>query len=102
MDIEPEEVEDGEELYELLPNGETSDVSSEAEENSEMPYYTGSNASSCHTENTQNPQRSIIEDIRSVPITSSSLFSVILSSADVNGLFTCLFSRTERVHLVLV
>lgn len=71
MDIEPEEVEDGEELYELLPNGETSDVSSEAEENSEMPDYTDSNAASWHTENTQNPQRSIIEDIRSVLITSS-------------------------------
>ncbi|XP_056911618.1 uncharacterized protein wu:fj29h11 isoform X2 [Takifugu flavidus] len=64
MDIEPEEVEDGEELYELLPNGETSDVSSEAEEKSEMPDYTDSNAASWHTENAQNPQRSIIEDIR--------------------------------------
>lgn len=66
MDIEPEEVEDGEELCELLPNGETSGVSSEAEENSEMPDY-----ASWHTENTQNLQRAIIEDIRSVHITSA-------------------------------
>lgn len=69
-DLEPTEEEEGEELYELLPNGETSDVSSDANEKSEMPDCKGSNAASWQTENTLNLQRSIIEDIRSVLITS--------------------------------
>lgn len=68
MDIEPEEGEDGEEL---LSNGQTSGVSSKAKEKSEMPGCTDSCAASLHTENTQNLQRSIIEDIRSVLYMSS-------------------------------
>lgn len=68
MDVEPEEGEDGEEL---LPNGETSDVGSEAKEKSEMPDCTDSYAATLHTENTQNLQKSIIEDIRSVLYMSS-------------------------------
>lgn len=68
MDFEPEEGEDGEEL---LPNEETSGVSSKAQEKSEMSDCTDSYAASLHTENTQNLQRSIIEDIRSVVYMSS-------------------------------
>lgn len=69
-DFEPTEEEEGEELYELLPNGETSDVSSEAEEKSEMPDCEDGNAASWQTETTLNLQRSIIEDIRSGLIVS--------------------------------
>lgn len=73
--IEHEEGEDGEELYELVPNGEASDVSSEAEEKSEMPDCKDTNAASWQTEAAPNFQRSIIEDIRSALIISS--FTII-------------------------
>ncbi|CAG14733.1 unnamed protein product, partial [Tetraodon nigroviridis] len=63
-DLKPMAEEEEDELYELLPNGETSDVSSEAEEKSEMAECEDSNAASCQTEDTLNFQRSIIEDIR--------------------------------------
>lgn len=69
-DLKPMAEEEEDELYELLPNGETSDVSSEAEEKSEMAECEDSNAASCQTEDTLNFQRSIIEDIRSVLIRS--------------------------------
>lgn len=69
-DLEPMEEEGGEELYELLPNGEMSDVSSETEEKSETVDCKDSNAANCQTENTLHFQRSIIEDIRSVLIRS--------------------------------
>lgn len=53
-----------------LPNGETSDISSEAEEaqsmekESEMPGFKEDDAASCSSEATLDLQRSIIEDIR--------------------------------------
>lgn len=74
-DIEIEEEEDEEELYELasLPNGVTSDVSSEAEggqgdEQSEMSDANEQDAASSCSETTLDPQRAIIEDIRFVLI----------------------------------
>lgn len=70
QDINPTEEEDGEALYELLPNGDLSDTSGEAEKKSEMPDCKDSNAASWSTEDTLNLQRSIIEDIRSVLIMS--------------------------------
>lgn len=67
-----EDEEEEEELYELtsLPNGETSDISSEAEEaqsmekESEMPGFKEDDTASCTSEATLDLQRSIIEDIR--------------------------------------
>lgn len=70
QDVNPTEEEDGEALYELLPNGDMSDISSDAKEKSEMPDCKDSNAASWRTEDTLNLQRSIIEDIRSVLIMS--------------------------------
>ncbi|XP_039991364.1 protein NO VEIN isoform X3 [Xiphias gladius] len=71
QDIEVEEEEDEEELFELasLPNGETSDVSIEAEggqdeEQSEMSDSNEKDAASCQSETTLALQRVIIEDIR--------------------------------------
>lgn len=66
------EDEEEEELYELtsLPNGETSDIGSEAEEaqsmekESEMPGFKEDNTATCTSEATLDRQRSIIEDIR--------------------------------------
>lgn len=68
-DVEVEEVEDEEELYEFasLPNGETSDVSSEAEGGQDDEQSEMSNHASCQSETTLDLQRSIIEDIRFVP-----------------------------------
>ncbi|XP_041818606.1 protein NO VEIN isoform X2 [Chelmon rostratus] len=70
-DVEVEEGEDEEELYELtsLPNGATSDVSSEAEggQGEEQPEMSDSDekyASSSQSETTLVVQRAIIEDIR--------------------------------------
>lgn len=55
-------------MFELLPNGEMSDVSSEAEDKSEMPDGKDSNSASWQIDNTLNLQRSLIEDIRLVLI----------------------------------
>ncbi|KAM8729268.1 uncharacterized protein AB9X84_026582 isoform 1-T2 [Acanthopagrus schlegelii] len=70
-EVEVDEGEDEEELYELtsLPNGETSDISSEAEggqaeEQSEMSDSNEKDAASCQSETTLDFQRAIIEDIR--------------------------------------
>ncbi|XP_073345224.1 uncharacterized protein [Pagrus major] len=70
-DVEVDEGEDEEELYELasLPNGETSDISSEAEggqgeEQSEMSDSNEKDVASCQSETTLDFQRAIIEDIR--------------------------------------
>ncbi|XP_018534128.2 uncharacterized protein wu:fj29h11 [Lates calcarifer] len=70
-DMEVEEDEDEEELFELtsLPNGETSDVSIEAEggqddEQSETSDSSEKDAASCQSETTFDLQRDIIEDIR--------------------------------------
>nr|XP_046232573.1 protein NO VEIN isoform X2 [Scatophagus argus] len=70
-DVEVEEGEDEEELYELasLHNGEISDVSSDAEggqakEQSEMSDSNETDAVSCQSETTSDLQRVIIEDIR--------------------------------------
>ncbi|XP_076616737.1 uncharacterized protein LOC143339417 isoform X1 [Chaetodon auriga] len=70
-ELEVEEGEDEEELYELtsLPNGATSDVSSEVEggqgeEQSEMSDSDEKDASSCQSETTLDLQRAVIEDIR--------------------------------------
>ncbi|XP_029311722.1 uncharacterized protein LOC115024372 isoform X2 [Cottoperca gobio] len=62
QDVEVEEGEDEEELYELasLPNGETSDISSEAEGGLDEQ----NDASRCQSATTLNPHRAIIEDIR--------------------------------------
>ncbi|XP_034425939.1 protein NO VEIN isoform X1 [Hippoglossus hippoglossus] len=69
--VEVEEDEDEEELFEFasVPNGETSDVSTEAErvqdkENSEMSDSNENDADGCQSETTLSPQRTIIEDIR--------------------------------------
>lgn len=64
-----EEVEDGEELYELasLPNGETADVSSEEDQDEdqlEKPDTDVTDADSCQPETEFNSQKAIIEDIR--------------------------------------
>ncbi|XP_044034429.1 protein NO VEIN isoform X2 [Siniperca chuatsi] len=71
QDVEVEEGEDEEELYELasLPNGETSEVSSEAEggqdeERTEMSDSNEKDAASRQSETTVDLQRVIIEDIR--------------------------------------
>ncbi|XP_031146992.1 protein NO VEIN isoform X1 [Sander lucioperca] len=70
-DVVVEDVEDEEELYELasMPNGETSDVSSEAEgspdeERSEMSDSDEMDAASCQSTTTLGLQKAIIEDIR--------------------------------------
>ncbi|XP_035522155.1 protein NO VEIN isoform X1 [Morone saxatilis] len=70
-DVVIEEGEDEEELYEFapLPNGETSDVSSEAEggqgdEQSELSDSNENDAASCQPETTLDLRRAIIEDIR--------------------------------------
>lgn len=60
-DVEVEEGEDGEDLDQVLPNGEASDVGSGAEEESETLGREDGGAA----ENLPSPQRSIIEDIRS-------------------------------------
>lgn len=68
--VEVEDEDEEEELYELtsLPNGETSEISSEAEETqsmekgSDMPGFKEDDTAS--SEATFNLQRSIIEDIR--------------------------------------
>ncbi|XP_053269146.1 uncharacterized protein wu:fj29h11 [Pleuronectes platessa] len=69
QDVEVEE--DEEELFEFasVPNGETSDVSAEAErvqdkENSEMSDSNENDADVCQSETMLSPQRTIIEDIR--------------------------------------
>uniref|UniRef100_A0A673AIR0 Wu:fj29h11 n=1 Tax=Sphaeramia orbicularis TaxID=375764 RepID=A0A673AIR0_9TELE len=71
QEVEIEEEMDEEELYELasLSNGETSDISSEAEksqeeEQAEMPNANENDAADHQTENTLEPQRAVIEDIR--------------------------------------
>ncbi|XP_040922726.1 protein NO VEIN isoform X2 [Toxotes jaculatrix] len=71
QDIEVEEEEDEEELFELtsLPNGETSDVSIEAEggqdeDQSEMSDSNEQDDASCQSETGLDPQRAIIENIR--------------------------------------
>lgn len=76
-DVVVEDVEDEEELYELasMPNGETSDVSSEAEgspdeERSEMSDSDEMDAASCQSTTTLGLQKAIIEDIRFVLILS--------------------------------
>lgn len=83
QDIEVEEEEDEEELFELasLPNGETSDVSIEAEggqdeEQSEMSDSNEKDAASCQSETTLALQRVIIEDIRFVLIHHLYLYSL--------------------------
>ncbi|KAF1374253.1 hypothetical protein PFLUV_G00248000 [Perca fluviatilis] len=70
-DVVVEDIEDEEELYELssMPNGETSDVSSEAEgspdeEQSEMSDSDEMDAASCQSTTTLGFQKAIIEDIR--------------------------------------
>ncbi|XP_008291034.1 uncharacterized protein LOC103365383 isoform X2 [Stegastes partitus] len=71
QDVEIEEEEDDEELYELtsLPNGETSEVSSEAEEGQveeqlEKSDTDDKDAASCQSETASHFQKAIIEDIR--------------------------------------
>ncbi|KAM3591779.1 uncharacterized protein V6R79_007248 [Siganus canaliculatus] len=70
-DVEVEEEEDDEELYELapVPNGGTSDISSEAEggqdeEKSELSDSNEDVADNCQSETPVDLQRAIIEDIR--------------------------------------
>nr|XP_019938379.1 PREDICTED: uncharacterized protein LOC109626689 [Paralichthys olivaceus] len=70
QDVEVED-EDEEELFEFapVPQGETSDVSTEAEggqdkENSEMSDSNENDADGCKSEPALSPQRTIIEDIR--------------------------------------
>lgn len=72
---EAEEEEDEEELYEFasLPNGETSDVSSEAEggqggQQSELSDSNENETASCQSETTLDLHRALIEEIRFVPI----------------------------------
>ncbi|XP_047465584.1 protein NO VEIN isoform X3 [Mugil cephalus] len=71
QDVETEEKEDDEELFELasFPNGETSDISSEAEggqveELLEKSDSDEKDAASCHSEATVHFQKALIEDIR--------------------------------------
>lgn len=69
-DVVVEDEDDEEELYELssLPNGATSNTSSEAdagEEKSDNEY--DSDASCSQSETSVDPQRAVIEDIRLVP-----------------------------------
>lgn len=83
-----------------LPNGETSDVSSEAEggqgeAESEIPDTEQNDLADCQSETTMDPQRSIIEDIRFVP----SFHSVILAMHCLPLIYTfflLLFSLPDR------
>lgn len=70
-----EEEEDGEELYEFasVPNGETSDVSSEveggqSEEQSELSDSNENDTAVCQSETTLDLHRALIEEIRFVII----------------------------------
>lgn len=91
-----------------LPNGETSDVSSEAEggqgeEQSEMPDSKEKDAASSQSETTLDLQRSIIEDIRFVLIMSPFTIPCATPIADLYFLLaTLFFSLTGRVSLVSV
>ena len=87
-EVEVDEGEDEEELYELtsLPNGETSDISSEAEggqaeEQSEMSDSNEKDAASCQSETTLDFQRAIIEDIRFVFMMSAFIVTHSVSTA---------------------
>lgn len=89
-DVVVEEGEDEEELYELtsLPNGETSDISSEAEggqdeEQSEMSDSDEKDAASCLSAATLDFHRALIEDIRFVFIISSFTIICIIKYHDI-------------------
>lgn len=77
---------EGDDPDQLLPNGEASDVSSEAEEESETPGCEDGGA-----ENLPSLQRSIIEDIRSGLIPP-----VSRSWSGLTGPLCCLFPRQEE------
>lgn len=98
-DVEIEEEEDEEELYELasLPNGVTSDVSSEADggqgdEQSEMFDSNEKDAASSQSGATLDTQRAIIEEIRLVLFYNLYLLSL--------SLFKCMhcFVLTNVAH----
>ncbi len=103
-DVEVEDGDDEEELYELasLQNGEISEVSSEAEgsqaeEQSEMSDSNKKDAASCQSEATLDHKRAIVDDIRCVVIKSFFKLTSAMSIADF-----AFFFLTGRMSLALV
>lgn len=108
-DVEVDEGEDEEELYELtsLPNGDTSDISSEAEggqgeEQTEMSDSNEKDAASCQSGTTLNFQRAVIEDIRFVFMMSTFTVTYIVSTAYLYLSPVSFLFLTGRGSLVLV